>query len=566
MRASRMNRRKFLKNAGKSLVGAGLLNGPMTILLDSITRGSIGRALAAEAGIVPRKWVDMRFDFAPPRWVYDLFLQNHANDRALFTAAARNCLVSTRYTKSGNVATGAIYETKAFTFNAGGTTRTVYAPYLWNYHVPAVGGGTRPMKDLLNNFLHIRGFDTGNPGHPGARALHYTPLGASQSLSALSADYSKSPIAAAVFNVTDYGFRSMASKSPFNLAGANLIEALTAPFAPKQTPTNVRARERDVASYLEVARQALKAQAKARHQDSAAVYDAIDGARELVLSSIGELSSQWQPLLRKYNDLIQRALMAAYVPEHYIPGLTDAPIGISGARGNDYKLNDEKVFNSDLRTLFSASTTIANMAASFAITEFILLNNFSDSITVGINGFENISAKLSASGAMQMVIPSFDEHFTGGMVSLLLNSMHARAHSACLLELIDRVKAVGLWDKTVINCGAEFNRQPATDGSGSDHAFRGASLAVYSGIVDGPHILGDIAQNSNPTAAEGTWGDGVVQTWLTNEKSTLNLGNMSATVAQLLGVKSPVTASETLLYVSGGKIIPRLNPGKIVGV
>lgn len=69
MKNKKTTRRQFIKTAGKTLATTALLDGPISIVLDAITRGAISRAVAEAAGVNPRKWVDMRLNGAPPRWV-----------------------------------------------------------------------------------------------------------------------------------------------------------------------------------------------------------------------------------------------------------------------------------------------------------------------------------------------------------------------------------------------------------------------------------------------------------------------------------------------------------------
>ena len=560
MNKKKFTRKEFLKISGTAVAGT-LFGSPLSMLLESVLKGSLTSAYA-DGAPSPRKWVDFRFDNAPPRFVYDLFLQNQKSDKAKFVANGNH--IFTKFVELNGRYVSGVYETvemKAL----GKSSREICAPHLWNQNVPASAGGVRPMADLLAHFLNIRGIDTGNPAHEGSRTLHYLPLGAQQSLTALSADGSSTPFAAVSYAVGDYAYRSLRATSPYPVGGTNLVNSLLAPFDPNFPVSVTRANEAKVKDYLEAARNGLKADALARNQQVEAAYKAIDGARELLGASVTDLKTQWAPLLAKYSDLIARSLTTP------IPGINDKPVGVAPADrkpgtvpgGGAYDIVGVPVLNDDLNSIFNGAQ-ITTMAEAFAISEFILLNNLSNSITVRIGEFTNLSVISKMGGTATASGSAFDEHTTGGMVSTLLNAVHSLAHSACLLELIDRLVAAGQWQNTVINCSGEFNRKPRNSGTGSDHQYNGASLALYSGIIDGPYVLGDIAADPEPTSYKGTNGAGVVQAGPALDNEKIDIASAAATIAQLLGVRSPVTARETMLLVRGDGIIPRVPPGKIV--
>jgi uncharacterized protein (DUF1501 family) len=161
------------------------------------------------------------------------------------------------------------------------------------------------------------------------------------------------------------------------------------------------------------------------------------------------------------------------------------------------------------------------------------------------------------------VVPTFDEHFTGKMPSLLVNSYLARAHAACLLELIRQLGAKGIFKDTVINCSGEFNRSPRNNGTGSDHGFRGASLAIYSGAINGPIVIGNVAANAPDPNHSGTWGQGAGIAALGGQ--ALDVGHAGATIAALLRVESPLTSRRSVVDEKTDNVItPAIELGKLV--
>lgn len=544
MSKRKVSRRKFLSQAGTA-AAAGLGSGPLLALLDIIAEGAIQRAFAETAGITPRKWLDLKFDAAPPRWTYDLFLKASDADNTNFLQGG-NKQLATRYTEEGGVYTGTQYATS--------TVRGIRAPYVWRFNVPTASGGTRPMGDLLANLLHIRGINSGNPGHGGAQALHFAPLGAIKTVSALAADDSDAPIAAVNYTAGSYLFRSRVGKSHVNVGTSNVIANLMAPFRASTSIATLQSKETMVRSYMDAARVALTNSAVARDPDSAVAREAVQGARELMTRSFGNLTDVWNALQAKYLSLIDRAIHGVYA------GINDKPIGISGTRDGTYRINNvagaDVIPTGDLRNLIAADTTNLTLANSFALAEFVLLNDLSDSVTARIGGLTGIK---NGTATTNWVV---DEHFVGCMASTMVGCLHGIAQTACLLELIDRLKAAGLWNETIINVSGEFNRSPRTTGIGADHGYQGASVCIYSGIISGPTILGNLAQDLTPGTYKGTWGAGAPVAELNNTQ--VDRGNVAASYAALLRVPSPITARTSLLSVSNNSVSLNVPTGKII--
>ncbi len=540
------SRREFLGDAGKALAGAGLANGPFLSLLDIIAEGAIRKAFAEAAGTNPRKWIDLKFDGSAPHWVYDLFLKATTGDQTNFMQGG-NKQLATRYTETAGVYTGTQYAVT-------GLIRGIRAPYIWSLRVPTASGGTRPMADLLANLLHVRGINAGNAGHGGAQTLHFAPLGAIRTLPSLSADGSSAPVAAVNIASGYYAFRSAAGKSHVNLGGANLIASLLAPFRPSTAITNVTSKEAMVQAYVDASRAALTNSSLARHPDALIAKEAVEGARALMTRSFGDIPTVWAELRDKYKGIIDRALHGTYA------GINDKPIGISTARNGEYRYFQaagvDQIVQGDVRAIIQPETNIDSMANAFALIEFVMLQGLSDSVTARIGGL--MSMKNGTTPFNQNV----DEHFMGCMPSLLINSLWGISHAACMLELIDKLKAASMFSETVINSSAEFNRSPRVTGIGADHGYQGASVCVYSGIINGPMILGNLAQDATPPTYKGTWGAGAPQEELSNTQ--IDRGNMGATFAALLRTPSPVTARTSLLNVSGATVTSLIAPGKVI--
>lgn len=548
---NKMDRRQFIKNSSKALATAALLDGPISLLMDAISQGAISRAYAESTGATPRRWVDMRTYGAPPRWAYDLILKTSTADETRFVPG----------TPGGQLANKLVLD------GAGRYTSGVYStirignlgvPHIWGTRVPAgSGSGTRPMSDLLTNFLILRGITTGNPGHTGSEASHFRAQGSVKSLPALAGDASTAPIAAAFSGNPMYSYYSTVGRSPLLLSG-NFFNSITAPFSPSTTVANTRARELLLKAYIDSTRTALASRAIRNHPDAIRIKTSIKSAQDMMGHAFATMATQYGALQTKYASLIARALATT------IRGVNDYPIGAiasaTAPRNMRHQVGGRIVNATDMRSLVdparvSIASSIPTMANSFAIAELVLLNGFSDSLTLNV---DSITAILDGNVSAGYVV---DEHFTGVLASVYVNSLFAVAHASCLLEFIDRMKAANIWNETILAVGSEFNRLPLNDGSGSNHAFNAASIQIYSGCIPGPMVLGHIASDPYPTFAKGTHGTGAPVPEL---GLPADLGHLTNTIASLLRQPAPVSARQPMVDGSGTTAVATIPTGKIV--
>ena len=351
--------------------------------------------------------------------------------------------------------------------------------------------------------------------------------------------------------VANYSYVDAAGQLPVRLGNSeNIIAELMSAFSDPLGGSPFATKEAQVKGDIEKAQQALN-KALATFPGMTAVNDTARSAKMILQRQFPDFDQEWARLKNKYDNLVRRALHNTRYP-----GINDRPVGKVSGRDVAY-LNDG-VFESqaDLRDMIGSDTDVADVAAHFAAVEFVLMHDLSRSIAMKVGGLTGLNASQD-----EQVI---DEHRTGAMVSLFLNTYMYGAQSACLLELIHVLKEKNLWDKTVIDVSGEFNRRPRQRKGGSDHGFHGASAAIYSGQVrQGPHIMGDIIADSGNATYGGTWGYGAPQAALGNTK--LSVGHFASTMATLLGVPSPINAAPSLVERRpNGSIKPILPKGKIV--
>lgn len=531
------SRRAFLNQSIKAM-SLPILSHPLQMLIQSIVLGSVRNVMASDVGVSPRKYLYIVQQSAPPRWTYDLFLTPYSNKGFVANSGL------------GTFFDNGVLVYKTIEKNINGSKINV--PYIWGLDVPAVGGGWRSMDPLLQNMLQIRGIDVGNPDHAAAQALQFMPLGASQSMSALAADASVAPIAAVSAGVAEFKMKSLKSKTAVGLSlsnSPNLLENLLSPFNRNDLGAFSLNRQK-LGADLDKCVSALNQSASVFHPQAGGITEATKMAKDLLSTGFGNLGTIWTDLNAKYKDLIKRAVD----PTRNILGINDREIISDGTA--KFQLNKIVITNNtDIRSLVKTNTTINSLAAIFSLSEYILVNNLSSSVSVAIGALinlnlNNVNSQLSS-----------DEHDTSGSVSMYLNSILSMAYAACMLELIDRLKAKNIFNETVIVTGGEFGRNPRTSGQGSDHGYRGSSSSIYSGAITSPLILGNIKNGTATGDYAGTWGQGTSVAELGKQ---VDLGHWASTIATLLRVPSPITASQSLVAVVNGQVVPLVELAKQV--
>jgi hypothetical protein len=530
---SRLSRRRLLAEAFKAAAGVTGLE-----FLESVN------SVAFAQGVRPRKFVYLTTPGAPNRWQFDLFLDPDKSAQFLKPPHLGTILKADANGK---------YATPEWRLEKVGNT---WVPPLWIHDLPKNGGGTWRASQLLQNMVHIRGVDLENDGHQACQRLHQRPLGARTTMTAAPGDNSNAPFPAIALGFPGYDYESRADKSPVVLgAGGNIIANLMRPVSLRNEAAGVEALAAKAAPEANALDKALTNASVREYKDASTVVTAHGAASQLLRRQFPDFQTVWTALLTKYEDLLKRVLTTNF------PGISDKPVGMAAAsRGDHYQYGQDKILSdADLRTMFKTAK-FESMAAVFAASEFVLQYNLSDSIALNLG---TIGGLVNSAGATRHVV---DEHFNGAVVSILVDHYMYAGVATCLLELVSRLKSLGMWGETVLEVTGEFNRAPQADGAGSDHGSKATSVAVYSGAVtNGPHIFGDLVRQSPVTAYRdrypGTWGIGAT---FENNKP-LSIGHVAASMAVLLRVPSPITAFSSLWTIApDGSLKPRIGRGKTV--
>jgi hypothetical protein len=478
-------------------------------------------------------FLNFQFPGAPNAYMYHSFLNPH--NSADFVP---NGFVGTAFVKDGD---NRYTNVRHDLIQVGG----LHLPPLWGFDLPAPGSATRSAASILQHMINILGVEMPADGHPFCQAQHFLPLGSKRSITALTPDqYPGAPFATLDYASEYHEFRTTTSAVPVDVPGkTNPVKELMSPFAAPAYSTQLTQYSTQTQSF----ESAMQSFVEANFPESALLYEAEASAKALAARQFPNYDTFWNEAYARYKDLISRTLASTF------PGINDFPVGSLSTAGRTeiYRLNEVMVNMADLRGLIVAGTNIDNMAKQFAVAEFAMQFRLTRSYTAGVGAI----AGLAASAAPH------DSHFTGKIPDLLINTLYWASFHSCLMELIAKIEGFGIWPKTLIRVGGEFNRTPKGSGIGSDHGFRAANVVFYSGRnSSGPLLIGDTVNQSrflsSRTNYPGTYGEAAPITSLGGRP--VGIGDVTSTMARLLGVPNPVSTTASLIDISAGGEITSL--------
>jgi hypothetical protein len=292
------------------------------------------------------------------------------------------------------------YLTTPYTYVPQGasTPLTMNLPNLWRTAVPTVQAGSNgswtagpavPMTNLLKNMMIIRGISmSGNPGHPDGAIAQTLPSAASPSLMGAVADLANTPVPAVGFvgdGVPVTAFKGVTSSQTL-ATGSNPLLSVMQPFNQASdgdtTLLNSRGDVTSTSNLITQAMSALQNYADASNPGADYIYQNWGRAEALLKQGIGNAASAFGPLLAKYENLITQCTSTVIlgVNEKEVPLPAAGPNGIPQSM---ISLVASCATNGDLRTLIQATSYPNQMAAGFAMAEYLFVNGLSSAVMIG---------------------------------------------------------------------------------------------------------------------------------------------------------------------------------------
>lgn len=521
-----LDRRSLLKNI---LVGTGLgTSGVMNTFLTNMMISFMQKGTAQAAGVDPAfedfKFISLVMAGGLPRYYWDLPLNPNGNDDF-----AVNPMVVTKFNPDGS--------SNYSTTKVG----NYHLPHIWNSKIPTTGGVT-PMKDIAKHMLIMRGIDLQIDSHELDRYRQIAPVPGGISLSGLVADSANTPIPAVGRNGGGSYYQGEKGIAYLDLTGTNPLTVAISPFTPFSSMLSLNSGAVEGAIDQALLRMQASASNKGKYIPS--TFASRFNAKKMMMKQFGDLQAQFNTLVMKYRGLITRSFGPS--AEIKLAGVED--ISFPGNGGPKQRIGESEFFTgTDILTITDTNTLIAELAEGMAIAEYMVINGLSSSVNIQSTNITNFfvqqsynpltKANVRTNGRMTQTT---DVHFTGSDIGVVLFTRYYRAVSACLNELMSRLKETktgsgNLFDKTVIAVTSDFNRLPRLDGSGADHGWQGSNYTVFSGMIDQLQVVGNVKKTDG--ANRGTWGLAGGLTEI-GERAAI-IGNVASTVSNLLELKTP---------------------------
>ncbi len=520
--SKKQSRRDVLKLLG---AGAAVASSPMELFLDKLVPSLIERAVAKDTKALANKYILIQQFAAPPRWMYDLFLSPYGSNPMANIMA--NGSVASELT-GGSRYTGVTYKTHK--------VKGINAPIVWKYDVADGTGAARPISDLMDNMIVLQGIDALNPGHSPAAALVNRPL-TQYSIDGILADKAGLPFGGIGLGSTALDFKSPKGKNAKVYSGGQDMATLL----PEAFAAGVGDLHKEYSKEIDGAVEKLNRGIASAKLGSSSLSLDQNGARKLMEGEVEKIAAAYPALLAKYETIISETIKMS----QGLKGLTDKPVGKTGDRTGDLdyreSAGDHIINDTDMRDTIKTAN-VPNLAKEFAVAEYVITNNLTSSVAVGMPNM-----RVRFNGATRSVTK--DQHRTGVFNSVFYTALFYRISSACILGLIDGLKATpykgsNMFDHSVIRQSGEFGRHPRTDGSGSDHSPWSSNCMLLSGMIKGPIIAGQILKDGASIGRRpGSWG----AAGRLKHGPTATTGHVISSIATMLGIQTPSVNNPSLL-------------------
>ncbi len=584
------SRRNFLLGVGIGSAAFASAFSPIRKLLLALLTGGdpeLGGLKIRET----RNFLQLNLYGAPSRWFFDNSLKPY--DDSIFY---RHPMHFNRITGKNQFD----YQTHKY----GG----INMPYLWKFGIPKQAGGSTPMTNLLDNFMTIRGVQMeGTIGHPANCAKLVAPSLGGVSLDGLLADRSDCLVSAISIGGTPAN-RAFKARSSTVLKiksnQPNYLAYILDPFLYQGRPALENSEE--ITGLVDQALDEVRLQRNGQAEHFKPLYSDLKKARRYLLRNIESFLSEYDSLIKKYHALIERAhgTELSGINDYLMPGL-ELPQTVKGklserlGLGRFYTAN-HFVLDGDLRGILK-NAQIGHLAQEFALAEFIFKKGLSTSLVIAPeNEMGHLFFKAMSSSGLKHsdvqssydksaiattysmrpgakpapceLLLSMDSHHTGSMVNFITCNHYYYAYATCLNELISSFKATklkrgNLFDETVIQLTAEFERLPNYYHDGSKHNELAHVSSFFSGIIKGPQVLGNIftghQKYDDPESRDlGTVGFSAPVAELGNRP--IGISNLSSSISKMLRVPAIVKRAPSIIDVKNNTVTSKIEKAKNV--
>lgn len=536
------DRRNFLKNT--LFTSSALALNPFKLLLDGMVAGICDKAYAGDmnsASVV--NYMHISMSGGCPRWMFDLPLKPNGETDSI----GNNLMLVTGFDNVEK--TSQSYQLVKHA--------SYYFPKIWDALVSDGKGGLREIKPLLNHLISFRGVNLQIDGHELNRLKQDAPIAGGYSIGGLNVEKSLHPIPA-VFIGSSLNFKSRSGIGIINASGSNPISTLLTPF--QMTGAKSFGADDTAQKMINEALLSLEKHAETATPSSKSIFTDRKNAKKLFEREFGNLTDVYNDLANKYEGIIRETLRLnnmSFLDTSPIFAKENSMYTVQASAGeailsDGFDLRNSIILDSKRNVsgdgVSNKDTTIAALSRVMAVGEYLLVNNLSSTINLTIGSLSNLMFETTK-GTLMNQISNNDAHETGAISTMYFFTKYYLCISACLLELIERLKSANIFDNTVINLSSEFNRSARSNGSGSDHGWKGSSSTLFTGLTNAPLIVGDIQANyTGDSNRSGGWGVAAESESLSGRE--LLIGNVSSSICELLSIPTPTPNDQSLLSKS----------------
>ena len=536
-------------------------------MLGSIYDGHISEAQAS--GVTPRNLIHLGLHGGLAPWYFHCPMNPSDGDESLFVPSNQ---VATRIkditTDSNN---NPLYnlEYKSVPITKNG--KTINMPHMFSLNMPHRNGGVRPISDICENMLMIRGVKMDDDGHVGNRRRMFGPIPGEQSITGIGADFSKTNIPCmSIGDVTYYKSKKGTGLVNIDDRENNYMDKLMKPF--EASSSNSFRNNVSIRDQIYAALDVIKSNNASDNSLFKGLLDSRKKAEAVIVAGVSDFIQQYLAAEAKYLDLIERS-----VRETNLPGITDRPIpgcqfpitvdGDVDFRGHKNEENYKyatcqftwylkPLCGEDLRKDYDECTTWY-LHKKFAMIEVLVKNNLCSTISVWCDALRSVRTTLgeglsknydSSTDKTTFSISSaeprsnsgmnFDNHGGGYLYTLLSHTLYCRALASCIAELQDQLKSVtydngkNAYNESLIVLMSEMGRRPEDDGT--QHYGNGNAVAMWGGVLSFD-CLGDVYNTSYGSYKDQSpWSYGTGKEMVSNDQNLNGRRILNANVASTI--------------------------------
>lgn len=479
-----------MKNAGGLAVAAAL--SPFEILINNLS----GYAQANTNFTEPNEFYANIFNFgAPPRWMFDLILKVGANDQLM-----RNNYVITEYNRNINLS-HTMEEYNSFDNRTGDYVcyleeqSGLFLPPIWTSNVKT-STGDQPALDIARNWISIRGIES-IPFHNPA-FMNLFEYSGSQ-FSSNSFVTASGAIGVAPLSLND-NFSLFKSRNNTQLLNLGYVSEYDNPINTLLKFLLTRENHAELTEYmkkksLQMQEALLEFSPKTKKLVSYNnLLSNFRNANKLFENQVEAIVELFPQAYQKYVNIIHSVYQ-----NQLIDGVDNINLVFPQGHDSIMRLNANGADLSGIN-LHQYYTNIQNLdvvkiCSSFAMLEISIMENLSNSLSLGIGEIQSSRGILSNDN---------DLHDFGSVLTLYSSSKYYLSLLSCLSELKNTIGSK--FQKTLIQYQGEFNRTPRNNEVGSDHDSSNVISFFTGKVTSGPFAGGPAKLGINDANYQGDFG------------------------------------------------------------